>query len=658
MNTRPGRSLSGVVAVLAFLTVGNAFAQNPPTDRNFSPQLFHPAVGPDEFLTVQPAAPLPHLNFSVGLWFNYSLNSLTIFTVNPDNSVGDRRANVLQNALAADLVFSLGLFDRLQVGVGVPMTIFQSGEDFNATYNGMPIHFTGASGYVIGDPWLDVKVRIYGKDRGVQLAAAPFVTFPLSKVTDNQFGGDSNFTFGGNVLAGWEADRWRAGITVGFQYRLDEHTLFSTVVGHELLYGAAVAFDVIGQRKLALVGEVHGRTDFSGTNINNIDANPLELDIAAKLRIARSFYGTIGAGTGLIKGVGSPQVRGFIGFTFSPDRRDRDGDGVPDADDKCPDTPEDKDGFQDDDGCPEPDNDGDQIPDVRDKCPNQAEDYDQFQDDDGCPDPDNDQDGIPDIKDACPNDKEDGKPPRPADGCPIDKTDTDEDGIPDNKDKCPAEAEDKDGFQDEDGCPDPDNDGDGIPDQFDKCPNDPEDMDGFQDEDGCPDPDNDNDGLLDKEDKCPNEPETINGYKDEDGCPDTGPAPKVQLVGDEIVILEKVFFDTNKATIKKQSFNLLEQVASTIKAHRELLKIKIEGHTDAQGKREKNLKLSADRANSVAQFLVKHGVDPLRLEAQGFGPDRPVSDNKTAKGREANRRVEFHVTERAKPAAPAPEKQE
>jgi outer membrane protein OmpA-like peptidoglycan-associated protein len=131
---------------------------------------------------------------------------------------------------------------------------------------------------------------------------------------------------------------------------------------------------------------------------------------------------------------------------------DPDKDGILGDADKCPNEAEDKDGFQDEDGCPDPDNDGDGILDAVDKCPNEAEDKDGFQDDDGCPDPDNDGDGIPDAVDKCPN-----------------------------------EPEDKDGFQDDDGCPDPDNDGDGVPDAVDKCPTEPETKNGYQDDDGCPD---------------------------------------------------------------------------------------------------------------------------------------------------------------------------
>jgi outer membrane protein OmpA-like peptidoglycan-associated protein len=123
------------------------------------------------------------------------------------------------------------------------------------------------------------------------------------------------------------------------------------------------------------------------------------------------------------------------------------------------------------------DRDLDGIPDAEDKCPAEAG----PRDNGGCPDKDRDKDGVVDRKDKCPDVA--GLPAN--DGCPI--ADTDKDGIPDDKDKCPTEAEDKDGFEDEDGCPDPDNDKDGIPDVKDKCPNEPETKNGYQDEDGCPD---------------------------------------------------------------------------------------------------------------------------------------------------------------------------
>jgi OmpA-OmpF porin, OOP family len=249
------------------------------------------------------------------------------------------------------------------------------------------------------------------------------------------------------------------------------------------------------------------------------------------------------------------------------------------------------------------DKDGDGIPDNVDKCPNDPEDKDGFEDDDGCPDLDNDKDGIPDAKD-----------------------------------KCPLEPEDKDGFEDDDGCPDPDNDADGIADVNDKCPNDPEDKDGFEDEDGCPDPDNDKDGVPDVSDKCPNEP----GPADNNGCPKK--YEHIVVTEGKIELKQKIFFDTNKSVILPRSFGLLDEISSVLRS-RPTMAVRIEGHTDARGVRAHNLKLSQARADSVRQHLVGLGIEPNRMESRGYGPDQPIETNKTAAGREKNRRVEFIITQ-------------
>ncbi|HMC95195.1 MAG TPA: OmpA family protein, partial [Polyangia bacterium] len=249
------------------------------------------------------------------------------------------------------------------------------------------------------------------------------------------------------------------------------------------------------------------------------------------------------------------------------------------------------------------DTDGDGIPDSVDKCPTEPEDKDGFEDADGCPDPDNDTDGIPDKADKCPN-----------------------------------EPEDKDGFEDADGCPDPDNDADGILDNVDKCPMEPEDKDGFEDADGCPDPDNDKDGVLDAADKCPNDP----GPPDNDGCPKK--FEHIVVTQEKIELKQKIFFDTNKTTIQPRSFSLLDEIASVLKS-RPTMTVRIEGHTDVRGTHAHNMLLSAGRAESVRQHLVGLGIDPSRMDAKGFGPDQPIETNKTAAGREKNRRVEFFITQ-------------
>ncbi|MCP3098635.1 OmpA family protein [Myxococcus sp. K15C18031901] len=339
---------------------------------------------------------------------------------------------------------------------------------------------------------------------------------------------------------------------------------------------------------------------------------------------------------------------------------DSDGDGVLDKDDPCPDQAEDKDGFQDADGCPDPDNDNDGILDVNDKCPDlagvaenqgcpaeapkdrdgdgivdpldkcpdQPEDKDGFQDEDGCPDLDNDNDGIVDTADKCPN--EAGSMQNM--GCP----DRDGDGVNDSADKCPDEPEDKDGFQDEDGCPDLDNDADGLADAQDKCPNEA----GPPENSGCPDKDTDNDGVVDRLDACVDQP----GTKEERGCPKV--YKNVVIKRDRIEIKKQILFGSGSAKIiGKQSTAILDDVAAALRDASWIKKIRIEGHTDSLGKDETNLKLSQKRADAVLAQLLRRGIDPGRLEAVGFGETRPIGLNTTKAGRAQNRRTEFNIVD-------------
>lgn len=310
-------------------------------------------------------------------------------------------------------------------------------------------------------------------------------------------------------------------------------------------------------------------------------------------------------------------------------KTDTDGDGIPDTEDKCPNEPEDFDGFEDEDGCPDLDNDNDGIPDSVDQCPNDPEDRDGFQDEDGCPDPDNDGDGVLDAVDDCPVD------PGPVEnrGCPV--TDADGDGIEDDQDRCPNDPEDFDGFEDEDGCPDYDNDRDGVPDTEDACPNEP----GIPELRGCPPGDRDRDGVPDHIDRCPDEA----GVIEEQGCPRK--YTLVVLKQEKIEILEQVHFETGKHRILPDSFGLLDQVAMVLKDNPSI-RVRIEGHTDSQGSDNANMTLSQNRANSVRDYLVHAGVSSERLLAVGFGETTPIATNATAQGRALNRRVEFNITSR------------
>lgn len=317
---------------------------------------------------------------------------------------------------------------------------------------------------------------------------------------------------------------------------------------------------------------------------------------------------------------------------------DADHDGILDEADRCPVTKEDADGFEDDDGCPEPDNDADGIADATDKCPVEAETVNGWADDDGCPDEHQDLDGDRVLyeNDRCPYEVGDS-----ADGCPhAELPRLALPGFP-GADAAAATGGATATSEPAVELASADFDRDGTPDDADACPVSREDPDGFEDEDGCPEPDNDSDGIPDAKDRCPFEAETINGVKDDDGCPDKG-AGKVSIQGHEVVIDGVVLFTPGSARLTGSSLPLLKQVASTLKAAKSLT-VEIQGHTDDVGSAAKNIRLSKQRAEAIKKVLIKAGVAPNRLLANGYGPTRPRASNKTAQGREQNRRVEFQI---------------
>jgi outer membrane protein OmpA-like peptidoglycan-associated protein len=326
------------------------------------------------------------------------------------------------------------------------------------------------------------------------------------------------------------------------------------------------------------------------------------------------FMGQLAAGPGLAGGITEPAWRVLGSITWLPPLPpppDRDKDGIPDARDQCVAEPEDIDGFQDDDGCPDLDNDGDGVPDRQDRCPNLAEDDDKFEQEDGCPEPDNDQDGILDAQDACPDLR----------------------GSPSNN---PAVN----------GCPD--RDGDGIADAQDACPDAPGVSSTEPGKNGCPAVvDRDGDGVFDADDACPEAAGPRNADPAMNGC------PRARIEGGQIKILERVEFVTGSAELASTSGSILEAVQTILASHPEVTRVTVEGHTDSVGSEAYNQALSQRRAQSVKRWLSSHGVDAARLDARGYGESQPIDSNETPEGRTRNRRVEFHIMD-GKPVPPAP----
>jgi outer membrane protein OmpA-like peptidoglycan-associated protein len=118
---------------------------------------------------------------------------------------------------------------------------------------------------------------------------------------------------------------------------------------------------------------------------------------------------------------------------------------------------------------------------------------------------------------------------------------------------------------------------------------------------------------------------------------------KVKVTTKKIEILDKVYFDTAKASIKPESFPLLDEVARVLLDNPQILKVRIEGHTDSRVNDASNMKLSQSRAQSVEAYLISKGVEPARLMNQGFGETQPVDKRNVSAAWDKNRRVEFVI---------------
>jgi outer membrane protein OmpA-like peptidoglycan-associated protein len=490
---------------------------------------------------------------------------------------------IVEHQLVGALALNLGIADRIVLFAGLPVSLWMEGD---AVAGG-----GGADGAGIGDPWVGARLRLLGENDdifGLGLQAA--ATLPVAKAADDTqvFRGEDGLSFIPKLLVELRPGPVRLTGNVGVQLRkkLDAGTFG---VGNELRWGFGATFDLVKDR-LTAHGEIYGATPLGkivdGVTFGDREGSPLEAIAGLKYYSPKGFVLGLAGGPGLLRGYGSPDFRAIaqIGFAQRKDGKEEAAPVIGDAD---------QDGIRDD----------------QDGCPQEPEDQDSFEDEDGCPDPDNDQDGVLDV----------------SDGAPMD-------------------PEDKDGFEDEDGVPDPDNDKDGIVDGSDNCPLEAEDADGYEDEDGCPDPDNDKDGVPDVEDKCPTAPGEASTNPEENGCPKT---VRVDESTGQIMILKRVEFATSKDVILKASNPILVEVGATIAANKQIKKVRVEGHTDDRGNAKKNQELSKRRAKSVVTWLIENGIEADRLEAYGCGPNVPIESNKTNDGRQANRRVEFHIVDPA-----------
>ena len=525
------RSSATVLTSLLALSVASLAGAQPSVDARG----FRGSTDPASGLYLEPASSPGTGEWNANLWLSYAYRPITL----RDPSTDEIAFDVVSHQVTADLAAGVGIAQRVALGLDLPVLVYQGGDDptpeSTRSLGDTPLPSQG-----IGDLGLVGKltlVRPTGGDfGGFALALHERLTLPTGD--DASFLAEGAITSETRLLAEYRLVALGIHLAAGAKLRAEEARvacadtpidpqrgdLCATRFGHELPFGLGFslrpqAFGLDEQGRVTLYLETHGHLPISPiAPFESAGVVAAQLGVGARYAL-RDLSLIAGVETALVSAVGSAPLRAIASVSWAPRVHDADADGVEDEADQCRELGEDRDGFQDEDGCPEGDNDEDGVVDEEDRCAAQAEDEDGFQDEDGCPDPDNDGDGVLDAEDPCPD--EPGHPAASQRGCPV--RDTDADGIEGERDRCPEQAEDKDGFQDDDGCPDPDNDGDAIPDAQDACPaekgvdsSDPK-------QKGCPNPDPDRDTILAPADKCPDQAEVWNGLDDADGCPDDDP---------------------------------------------------------------------------------------------------------------------------------------
>ena len=547
---------------------------------------FRASPDPAAGIAHEPAASPGHLEANGAAWLSYASSQVVL----RKPGAGDIVSRPVEHSLTGDFTFNVGLFGRAALGLALPYAIYQSGE---------PLDDAGRSvlgdlklpAQALGDLALVGKLTLIpptsGDHGGFALAVTERFTLPTGDETS--FLGEGDVTSETRLHAEYTTRTVGLYANAGAKFRGSEERFACgpapagpaaddpclTRVGHEVPFGLAFrlfprGLGVDRAGRWATFAEIYGQVPISPIDpFSENRVASVEVAVGARYALLRDFSILAGVATAIVAGVGEPPVRAVLSFGWAPRAHDADGDGIDDSVDQCRELAEDRDGFEDDDGCPEGDNDQDSVPDQVDKCPTQKEDVDGFEDDDGCPDPDNDRDGILDVNDACPDEAGGASEDPKQHGCPV--RDPDGDGIAGGDDKCPLEPEDRDGFQDDDGCPDPDNDGDGILDGEDTCPNVP----GVRSENpkqrGCPEVDADGDTFWGDEDKCPLQPEDFNGKDDGDGCPDDAKRKPLVTVKDHqgepaLVLAQGVKF-TKEGEIDAASWPILRAIAAELNKH-------------------------------------------------------------------------------------------
>jgi len=425
--------LAAWTVALAWATFVSSGRAQPPTQ--FDLNQFRPSELATDGFALSHADGQGHLRFGVQLYFDFARDPLEL-RVTGAQDLPDQTFPLVRSQLTGHLTWSLGLWERLVLFMDLPYTFIldsdlsQAQLDFLQAIGQTDLLPAGRG---LGDLYLGARGVFFGtRDDIFQIGAQATLTFNTATAakSDQTYLGEPSRSpkFGGwfELLGTFNAGRYvRIPLNVGYKTGFTQDVP-SLGIGNQLTFGAAVQV-LLGQDRFMLTVESFGRTAAQSANgFGGRQETPVELLGGFKYLHAKGFaIGLAGTG-GVTAGYGNPDWRliGMLAYTMPEKRKttpvDSDGDGIVDELDACPNDPEDFDGFQDEDGCPDLDNDGDGILDVDDACPNEPG----PPETNGCPDPDRDGDGVPDRLDNCPD--EPGPPENQ--GCPEEQVVIIEDG--------------------------------------------------------------------------------------------------------------------------------------------------------------------------------------------------------------------------------------
>jgi OOP family OmpA-OmpF porin len=316
---------------------------------------------------VEPASTPDTGDFSGGIRFNYAFRPIVLHASTSADGSGERRLSVIEHQLTADLFASMGFFRRFSIGFDLPVVVAQTGDDLSHDAAATKLLGPGQLPLsAVGDPGIDVKLTLVkppAEDKGAALGIFNRLTIPLGD--PSSFLGEGSVTDEVRALFdGHFASAFTVHLTAGAKFRGDQATFACggvalndclTRFGHEMLWAAGLELDT----KLFKVPNMTWFAELRGY-LPIAPISPFEsrlpsgtfASVSARYAVRDvSFF--LGPEFALDSGVGNAPFRITIGIAFAPRNHDRDGDGIDDDVDKCPDRAEDPDGVDDQDGCPE-----------------------------------------------------------------------------------------------------------------------------------------------------------------------------------------------------------------------------------------------------------------------------------------------------------------